>query len=150
MVLWGLVAGCAALALVGCKGGTVSGGEQNCSSNLGLFDPKKVSCTGSVDTVRGSPWLSVIETGGDLNGAYRLEATIEVRQGTAKAHVTDIDDERVGGEVSPGHVLRIVAVVYPEDVAGTEDEEKVDVHLAVVEGEELRNLRYEATLVEHD
>ena len=141
MVLWGLVAGCAALALVGCKGGTLSGGEQNCSSNLGLFDPKKVSCTGGVDTVRGSPWLSVIETGGDLNGAYRLEATIEVRQGTAKAHVTDIDDERVGGEGSPGHVLRIVAVVCPEDVAGPADEEKVGVQLAGVEGAELRNGR---------
>jgi hypothetical protein len=150
IVLWGFVAGCAALALVGCEGGTLSGGEQRCSSNLGLFDPKKVRCSGSVDTVRGSPWLSVIETSGDLNGAYRLEVTIEVGQGTAKAHVTDIDDKQVGGEVSPGDPLRIVAVVYPEEVAGTEDEEKVDVDLEVAEGEELRDLSYEATLVEQD
>ena len=117
MVLCGFVAGCAALALVGCKGGTLSGGEQNCSSNLGLFDPKKVSCTGSADTVRGSPWLSIIETGGDLNGAYRLEATIEVRQGRAQAHVTDLADERARGDVSRGDPLRVVAVVYPAEVA---------------------------------
>ncbi len=150
MVLCGFVAACAALALVGCKGGTLSGGEQSCRSNFGLLDPKRVSCTGSWDTVRGSPRLSVIETGGDLNGTYRLEVSIEVGQGTAKAHVTDIDDERVGGEVSAGTPLRIVAVVYPEEVPGTEDEEKVDVDLEVAKGDELRNLRYEATLVEQD
>lgn len=150
LVLWGFVAGCCALLLYGCKGGTLSGGEHSCRSNFGLFDPKKVTCTGSVGTVRGSPRLSVIETGGDLNGAYRLETTIEVGQGTAKAHVSDIDDERVGGEVSPGDPLRIVAIVYPEEVAGTEDEEKVDVDLEVAEGEEVRDLRYEATLVEQD
>jgi hypothetical protein len=149
MVLWGFVAGCAALALVGCKGGgTLYGGEQSCRSNFGLLDPKKVSCTGSVDTVGGSPGLRVIETGGDLTGAYRLEVTIEVGHGTAKAHVTDIDDKQVGGEVSPGDPLRIVAVVYPQQVPGTEDEEEVEVDLEVVEGKELRDLRYEATLVE--
>jgi hypothetical protein len=81
----------------------------------------------------------------------RLEVTMEVGQGTAKAHVTDIDDDQVGGEVSPGEPLEISAVVYPETVAGAEDdEEKVDVQLEVAEGEEVRELHYEATLVQQD
>ncbi len=148
--LWGFVAGCAALALVGCTAGTLTGGHQSCRSNVGLLDAKKVSCTGSVDTVRGSPSLNVIEIGEQLEGAFKLQTTIRVGRGAAKAHVTDIDDERVGGGVSPGGPLRIVAVVYPEERAGTEDEETVDVQLEVAEGEEVEELRYEATLVAQD
>jgi hypothetical protein len=149
LALWGFVAGCAALALVGCTTGTLTGGQQRCSSNFGLMDAKKVSCTGSVETVRGSPSLSVIEIGEQLDGAFELETTIMVGRGTARAYVTDVDDERVGGEVSPGEPLRLVAVIYPEEV-GTEDEETVDVQLEVAEGEEVRVLRYEATLVARD
>jgi hypothetical protein len=149
LAVWGFVASCAALALVGCTGGTLIGGQQSCNSNIGLLDTKKVSCTGSVETVRGSPSLSVIEIGEQLDGAFELETTIRVGRGTAKAYVTDIDDERVGGEVSPGEPLLLVAVVYPEE-AGTEDEETVDVQLEVAEGEAARYLRYEATLVARD
>ena len=70
-------------------------------------------------------------------------------RGTAKASVTDVDDERVGGEVSPGEPLKIAAVVYPEPAVGAdEDEEQVEVRLKVKEGEQLKNLRYEAMLVE--
>jgi hypothetical protein len=144
-----LVAGYAAISLAGC--GTLSGAEHSCESTLGLLDKKKVSCTGSVERVSGSPPLSVIEIGEDLDGAYWLEATIAVGRGTAKAHVTDVDDERVGGEVSPGEPLEIGAVVYPEPSAGAdEDTEEVEVQLEVKEGEEIKDLRYEATLVERD
>jgi hypothetical protein len=39
-------------------------------------------------------------------------------------------------------------VVYTEEIGGTDDEEEtVEVQLEVPEGEELRDLRYEATLV---
>ena len=146
-----LVAGCCALlVLAGCESGSLSGAQQSCTSNFGLVDQKKVSCTGSVDTVRGSPSLSVIEIGDNLDGAFRLEAIMEVGQGTAKAHVTDIDDKQVGGEVSPGKPLEISAVVYPEMVAGAEDEEKVDIQPEVSEGEEVRELSYEAMLVQQD
>lgn len=148
-----LIAGCWAflLVMVSCESGTLTGGQKSCTSNFGLLDQKRVSCSGSVDTVRGSPLLSVIEIGDNLDGAFRLEVTMEVGQGTAKAHVTDIDDEQVGGEVSPGEPLEISAVVYPETVAGAEDdEEKVDVQLEVAEGEEVRELHYEATLVQQD
>ena len=144
------VACCAALSLVGCTSGTLSGTQQSCESTFGLLDSKKVSCTGSADTVSGSPSLSVIEIGESLNGAFRLETTITVSRGTAKASVTDVDDQKVGGEVSPGDPLRIATVVYPEEVPGSEDEEKVEVQLKVAEGKEVGGLRYEATLVAQD
>jgi hypothetical protein len=145
----GFVAGCVVLSLVGCS--TMTGAEQRCESTLGITAPEKVSCTGSVERISGSPSLSVIEISEDLDGAYRLEATIAVGRGTSKAHVTDVDDERVGGEVSPGEPLEIGAVVYPEPAAGAdEDGEQVEVQLEVEEGKEVEDLRYEATLVERD
>ena len=141
------VAGCATLSLAGC--GTLIGAKDSCESTFGLTEPKKVSCTGSVETVRGSPSLGIVEVDEDLGGAFLLETTITVGQGTAKAHVTDVNDRRVGGEVSPGQPLEIGAVVYPEPAAGAdEDEEQVEVQLGVKEGREVRDLRYEATLVE--
>ena len=115
-----------------------------------MLEAKKVTCTGSVDTISGSPSLSVIEIGESLNGAFRLETTITVGRGTAKARITDVEDQKGGGEVSPGEPLRIVASVYPEEITGSEDEEKVDLQLEVAEGKEVRDLRYEATLVEQD
>jgi hypothetical protein len=148
MSSWAIVAGCVALSLVGCTSGTLSGMQQSCQSTFGLLDAKKVSCSGTVDTVSASPSLSVIEIGEELNGAFQLETTLGAGRGTAKAHVVDVDDRRVGGEISPGDPLRIVAVVYPEEIGGTDDEEEtVEVQLEVPEGEELRDLRYEATLV---
>jgi hypothetical protein len=144
-----VVAGCAIISLAGC--GTMTGAQQSCESTLGLTEPKKVSCTGSVETVSGSPSLSVIEIGDDLDGAFTLETTITVGRGTAEASVTDIDDQRIGGEISPGEPLEINAVVYPELAAGAdEDTEEIEVQLEVKEGEEVKDLRYEATLVERD
>jgi hypothetical protein len=144
-----VVAGCAVISLAGCS--TMSGAQQSCESTFGLTEPKKVSCTGSVQRVSGSPPLNVIEIGEDLDGAYLLEATIAVGRGTASAHVTDVDDQRVGGEIFPGEPLEIGAVVYPEPAAGAdEDTEEVEVQLEVKEGEEAKDLRYEATLVERD
>ena len=149
-VLRYFLAGCATLSLVGCTSGTLSGVQQSCESTFGLLESKKVSCTGSVDTVSGSPTLSVIEAGENLNGAFSLETTITVDRGEAQVHVTDIDDKQVGGEVAPGDPLRIVTEVYPEDVPGSEDEEKVDLQIKVAEGQEVRGLRYEANLVAQD
>ena len=143
------VAGCAVISLAGC--GTLSGAQQSCESSLGLVAPEEVSCTGSVETVSGSPSLSVIEIGEDLDGAFSLETIITVGRGTAEASVTDIDDRRVGGQFSPGEPLEIGAVVYPEPAAGAdEDTEEVEVQLEVKEGEEVEDLSYEATLVEQD
>lgn len=141
------VAGCAALALVGCS--TLSGVQQHCDSNFGLLDKKQVNCTGSVETISGSPSLNVIDIGEQVNGAFRLEVDMEVGQGTARAHVIDIDDKQVGGEVSPGEPLQISAVVYPEEADQADDEDdEVDVQLEVAKGKEVRNLNYEATLLQ--
>jgi hypothetical protein len=145
---WAFVVGCAILSLVGCTSGTLSGTQQSCESTFGVLEAKKVSCTGSVDTVSGSPPLSVIEIGESLNGTFRLETTVTVGQGTAKASVTDVDDQTVESEVSPGKPLRIVALVYPDEVPGSEgEEERVDLQIEVAEGQEVTDLRYEATLV---
>jgi hypothetical protein len=149
-VLRYFLAVCAALSLAGCTSGTLGGIQQSCESTFGFVESKKVSCEGRVDTLSGSPSLSVIEIGEDLNGVFLLETSITVRSGGAKAHVTDIDDKRVGGEVSPGDPLRIVTEVYPEDVPGSEEEEKVDLQLRVAEGKEVGGLRYKATLVAQD
>jgi hypothetical protein len=142
-----LLAGCVVLSLAGCTSGTLGGIQQRCEATFGLLESKKVSCTGSVDTVSGSPSLSIIEIDENLNGAFELETTVTVERGEAKAHVTDVDDKRVGGEVSPSDPLRIVTQVYPEEVPGSEDEEKVDLQIEVAEGEEVGGLRYEATMI---
>jgi hypothetical protein len=134
----------------GCTSGTLGGMQQRCEATFGLLESKKVSCTGSVDTVSGWPSLSIIEIDEDLNGTFELETTVTVERGEAKAHVTDVDDKQVGGEVSPGDPLRIVTQVYPEEAPGSEDEEKVDLQIKVAEGEEIRGLRYEATMIAED
>ena len=144
------LAGCVVLPLVGCTSGTLGGMQQRCEATFGLLESKKVSCTGSVDTVSGSPSLSIIEIDENLNGAFELETTVSVERGEAKVLVTDIDDKQVGGEVSPGDPLRIVTQVYPEEVPGSEDEEKVDLQIKVAEGEELGGLRYKATMIAQD
>jgi hypothetical protein len=141
------LAGCLLLSLVGCTSGTLSGMQQRCEATFGLLESKKVSCTGSVDTVSGSPSLSIIEIDENLNGVFELETTVTVERGEAQAHVTDVDDKQVGGEVSPGDPLRIVTQVYPEEVPGSEDEEKVDLQIEVAEGEEVGGLVAEATMI---
>ena len=141
---------CLVLPLVGCTSGTLSGMQQRCEATFGLLESKKVSCTGSVDTVSGSPSLSIIEIDENLNGVFELETTVTVERGEAQAHVTDVDDKQVGDEVSPGDPLRIVTQVYPEEVPGSEDEEKVDMQIEVAEGEEVGGLRYEATMIAED
>src|SRR5918993_421230 len=143
-------AGCLVLSLVGCTSGTLSGMQQRCEATFGLLESKKVSCTGSVDTVSGSPSLSIIEIDENLNGVFELETTVTVERGEAKAHVTDVDDKQVGDEVSRGDPLRSVTQVYPEEVPGSEDEEKVDLQIEVAEGEEVGGLRYEATMIAED
>ncbi len=139
-----MLAGCWALfMLAGCESGTITGQEQSCRSSGGLFAVEEISCTGSVASARGSPRLTIVEADEELDGSYRLGATIAVEKGTARANVTAADGEQVGGVVTPEAPLQITAVIEPGG------EEEIDVSLKV-EGEEVRNLRYEATLVRQD
>jgi hypothetical protein len=133
-----LCAGCCAFALAGCKSGTITGSEQACKSTGSLFAEKQVACTGSVDSVRGAPSLGIIDTGEELSGSYKLDATITVGKGEAKAYVSTADGKE-GGRVSPGEPLRIGALVGLD-----EDDEEVAVDLKVL-GKGVEDLRYEAT-----
>jgi hypothetical protein len=136
-----LALGCLVLVLAGCSSGTLVGSQQTCRSSGGLFERQTISCTGGVDSVRGSPTLGLVEVDDDLDGVYRLDATITVGRGTARAFVTNTDGKEIGGELAPGTPLRITALVEPDE------DEDVEVALEVAEGEKVESLRYEARLV---
>ena len=135
---------CCTLVLAGCKSGTITGAQQACNSSGGLFADKQVACTGSVAGVRGEPSLGIIDTDEDLSGTYKLDTTITVGKGTAKAYASTAGGGQAGGKVSPGEPLRVSAVVGLD-----EDEDEVSVNLKVL-GKEVKDLRYEATLFPHD
>ena len=136
-----LAYGCFIFVLAGCSSGTLVGEQQTCRSAGGFFAQKEITCTGGVDSVRGSPTLGIVEVDDDLDDLYRLDATIMVGRGTARAFVTNSGGEQVGGEVAPGRPLEITAVVEPHE------DEEVEVALEVPEGEKVESLRYEAKLV---
>ena len=133
-----------ALVLAGCKSGTITGSEQTCKSEGGLLAGRKVTCTGSVGAVRGEPSLGIIDTDGDLSGNYKLDATIKVEKGEAKAYVDTADGGKQGGKVSPDKPLRISAVVGID-----EDDDEVSVNLKVL-GKEVEDLTYQATVAPQD
>jgi hypothetical protein len=133
-----------ALVLAGCKSGTITDSEQTCKSEGGLLAGRKVTCAGSVGTVRGEPSLGIIDADGDLSGTYKLDATIKVGKGEAKAYVSTADGGKQGGKVSPGEPLRIGGAVSLDD-----DDEEVSVNLKVL-GKEVEDLSYEATVAPQD
>lgn len=128
------------LALAGCESGTLTNQEQACESSGGLLAEERVSCTGSVGTVSGSPQLAIVDTDGELEGTFKLDATISVGRGVTKAHVTTVDGDRVGGEVSQDKPLRIQANVEVDD-----EDDEVLAELKVAK-KEVTDLRYEAEL----
>lgn len=129
---------CCALVLTACTSGTITGSEQACKSTGGLFADKQVACTGSISGVRGEPSLGMIDTDEDLSGDYKLDATFTVEKGTAYVSTAD------GGQVSPDKPLRISAVVGVDEA-----DDEVSVNLKVL-GKEVKDLRYEATLLPQD
>jgi predicted small secreted protein len=128
-----------ALVLAGCKSGTTTDLEQSCKSEGGLLAGRKVTCTGHVGRARGEPSVDVIDTDGDLSGNYKLDATIKVGKGEAKAYVGTADGGKRGGKVSPGEPLRISAVV------SLDEDDEVSLNLEVL-GKEVEDLGYEATV----
>ena len=133
-----------ALVLAGCKSGTTTDLEQSCKSEGGLLAGRKVTCNGSVGTVQGEPSVGVIDADGDLSGNYKLDATITVKKGEAKAYVGTADGGKRGGKVSPGEPLHISAIVNID-----EDDDEVSVNLKVL-GKKVENLSYEATVAPQD
>jgi hypothetical protein len=79
-----------------------------------------------VGVVRGEPSLGIIDTGGNLSGNYKLDATITTGKGEAKAYVGTAGGGKKGGKVSPGTALRIDAVV-----GLNQDDEEVSLNLKV-------------------
>lgn len=144
MALVTLIATCCVLFLASCKSGTTTDLEQTCKSTGGFLAGRKVACTGSVGAVRGEPSVGIIDADGDLSGNYKLDATITVGKGEAKAYVSTAGGEKAGGKVSPGKPLRIGAVVGIDG-----DDEDVSLNLKVL-GKEVRDLRYEATVAPQD
>jgi hypothetical protein len=140
MVLAPILVVVCALVLAGCKSGTTTDLEQSCKSEGNLLAGRKVACTGSAATVRGEPSVGIIDADGDLSGNYRLDATIKVGKGEAKAYVSAADGGKQGGKVSPGNPLRIGTAVGLD-----EDDEDVSANLKIL-GQEVRDLRYEATV----
>jgi hypothetical protein len=138
-----LFAGCL-LLLAGCTSGTITGSQQSCKSSGGLFADKQVACTGSVAGVRGEPSLGIIDTDEEISGTYKLDATITVGKGTAKAYVDTAEGEQAGGKISPDEPLRISAAVGLDD-----EDDEISVNLKVL-GKEVKDLRYEATLLPQD
>ena len=116
------------------------GQEQSCEVSGGLLAEDRVACTGSVDAVRGEPQLVIVDTDGEFDGTYRLEATLSVGKCELKAHVTAADGDRIGGQLSPGEPLRISADVEVDD-----EDEEVAAQLKVA-GKKASDLRCEATL----
>jgi len=105
-----------------------------------LLTEDRVTCSGRVDAVRGSPQLVIVDTDGNLDGTYRLDASLSVGKGETKAHVTASDGDRIGGQLSPDEPLRISTDIEVDD-----DEEEVVAELKVA-GKKATDLRYEASL----
>ena len=143
-VILALVVACCMISLSGCKSGTTTDLQQSCKSTGGLLSGRKVSCTGSVGTAKGEPSVEIINTDGDLSGNYKLDATVEVGKGEARAYVDTSGGGKQGGKVSPDKPLHIGAVVSID-----EEDDEVSVNLKVL-GKQVENLSYEATVTPQD
>jgi len=131
LVLW------AALIGAGCEGGTLTNHSQSCTST-GLFGEETVACSGSAGSVRGSVGFEFGEDDEELDGSYRLAATLSAGEGEANVYAHDAEGEWVPlGHLSAGAPLRVEAVVEPSSGSV----------FFVETGEgEVRDLRYEGTV----
>ena len=139
----GTVVVAGAFLLAGCSSGTLTNSQQSCQSSGGFLSDQKMSCTGSVGTVKGSPSLSIADVDEEFSGTYKLEATVEVGEGTVSATVMNADGDEVGGDVAPDEPLQI-----SETVELSETDEELTLSLKVAGGEEAEanDLSYESRL----
>jgi hypothetical protein len=116
--------------------------SQSCTSSGGFMGPSEFSCSGTAETVKGEGPLS-FDGEDDDDPDYRMEFSVSVESGTMEVFASTVDGGREGGKVSPGHPVRIAAVVPSSD-------EDVSVNLAVKGGEEAEvgGLAYEASFTE--
>ncbi|MCA1847548.1 MAG: hypothetical protein LC704_00920 [Actinobacteria bacterium] len=123
--------------LLGCEGGTLTNHSQSCTST-GLFGEETVACSGTAGSVRGSVGFEFGEDDEELDGAYRLTATLSAGEGEAGVYAYDTEGERIPlGRLSAGEPLRVEAVVEPSSGSV----------FFVDTGEgEVRDLRYEGRI----
>jgi len=137
---------CFALSLIAVGCVTLTGHAESCSSRTDWSGSvSKLTCSGTVETVRGEGPLTFGDSSSDddddeYSGDYHLEMTASVEQGKMDIHAEGANGARKGGEVSPGNPLKIEAVGPFEG----------SVALKVKGGEEaeVKGLKYEVTIAQ--
>ena len=136
---------CFALSLitVGCV--TLTGHDESCSKTAWFGSVSKMTCTGTVETVRGEGPLTFgnsysDDDEADYSGEYRLKMTASVEQGRMDIYAEEAKGGREGGEVSPGNPLKIEAVGPFEG--------SVAVKVKGGENAEVKGLEYEVTIAQ--
>ncbi len=136
---------CLALSLIAVGCVTLTGHDQSCGTSTRFGSVSKMTCSGSVDTVRGEGPLTVGESYDDdddteYSGEYRLEMTASVEQGSMDIYAEEANGGPKGGEVSPGNPLKIEAVGPFEG--------SVAVKVKGGEDAEVKGLKYEVTITQ--
>ncbi len=131
------------LFAVGCV--TLTGQDESCSKTKLFGSVSKLTCSGTVGTVRGEGPLTFGDSYSDddqfeYSGEYRLEMTASVEQVRMDIYAEGETGGRKGGEVSPGNPLRIEAVGPFEG--------SVAVKVKGGEETEVKGLEYEVTIAQ--
>jgi hypothetical protein len=134
---------CFALSLIAVGCVTLTGHDESCNKTKLFGSVSKITCSGTVETVRGEGPLTFGDSYSDddddeYSGEYRLEMTASVEQGRMDIHAEGANGARKGGEVSPGNPLKIEAV-GPSDGS-------VAVKVKGGEDAEVKGLEYEVTI----
>jgi hypothetical protein len=136
---------CFALSLIAVGCVTLTGQDESCSKTTWFGSVSKLTCSGTVDTVRGEGPLTFGDSYSDedeaeYSGEYRLEMTASVEQGRMDIYAEEARGGRNGGEVSPGNPLKIEAVGPFEG--------SVAVKVKGGEDAEVKGLKYEVTITQ--
>lgn len=131
------------LFAAGCAN-TMTGIQQSCQSSGGFLQDREMTCTGTVETIKGAPTLSIADVDEEFSGTYQLDTILEIGKGSVQATLVNADGEEVGGEITPDQPLEI-----SETVELSETDEELTLSLEVEGGEEAEatNLSYESSLV---
>jgi hypothetical protein len=136
---------CFALSLIAVGCVTLTGHDESCSRTKLFGSISKMTCSGTIETVRGEGPLTFGNSYSDddedeYSGEYRLEMTASVEQGRMDIYAEGANGGRKGGEVSPGNPLKIEAVGPFEG--------SVAVKVKGGEDAAVKGLKYEVTIAQ--
>jgi hypothetical protein len=137
---------CFALSLIAVGCVTLTGHDKSCSTSTRFGSVTKMTCAGTIDTVRGEGPLTFDESQDDeddeaeYSGEYRLEMIASVEHGSMDIYTEEAKGGPEGGEVSPGSPLKIEAVGPFEG--------SVAVKVKGGEEAEVNGLKYEVTIAQ--